>query len=380
MSKSKDNHLHIISFDIPIPTNYGGAIDIFYKIKALHEKGIKIHLHCFQYGVRKKEARLLDYCEEVHYYKRKSFAQSITANFPYIINSRKDEKLLERLSAKKFPILFEGLHSCFYLTHPQLKYRMKIVRTHNIEHDYYANLAKTEKNYIKKLYYLNEAKALADFEKKLKYADGVAVISKNDHKYFSEKFKNVFTVSAFHPNESVDILQGKGDYVLYHGSLEVNENHHAAMYLVNNVFRGMDFKLVIAGNKPKQELIKAAAGVSNVEIRAGLSVEQIYKLVREAHVNILPTFQATGIKLKLLLALYQGRHCLVNTPMIINTGLQELCHIADDTKSFKEQLSRLFEIEMNQDEIDHRKSVLLDNGFMNFWNADLLIKKMFAKK
>ena len=30
--------IHIITFDIPYPANYGGVIDVFYKIKALKEK------------------------------------------------------------------------------------------------------------------------------------------------------------------------------------------------------------------------------------------------------------------------------------------------------------------------------------------------------
>ena len=44
-----DKHLHIISFDIPYPPNYGGVIDVYYKIRTLHKLGIKIHLHCFEY-------------------------------------------------------------------------------------------------------------------------------------------------------------------------------------------------------------------------------------------------------------------------------------------------------------------------------------------
>ena len=50
MQNMPDLHLHIISFDIPWPANYGGVIDVFYKAKALSEKGVKVHLHCFQYG------------------------------------------------------------------------------------------------------------------------------------------------------------------------------------------------------------------------------------------------------------------------------------------------------------------------------------------
>ncbi|MDD4213410.1 MAG: hypothetical protein PHR81_01225 [Bacteroidales bacterium] len=56
-----DNHLHIIAFDIPVPVNYGGAIDIFYKLKYLHKEGIKIHLHCFEYD-RKPSTQLNGYC------------------------------------------------------------------------------------------------------------------------------------------------------------------------------------------------------------------------------------------------------------------------------------------------------------------------------
>jgi len=45
-----DQHLHIVSFDIPYPANYGGVIDVFYKAQALTAKGVKVHLHCFEYN------------------------------------------------------------------------------------------------------------------------------------------------------------------------------------------------------------------------------------------------------------------------------------------------------------------------------------------
>ena len=35
-----DKHLHIVSFSIPYPANYGGVIDVFYKLVALHKAGI----------------------------------------------------------------------------------------------------------------------------------------------------------------------------------------------------------------------------------------------------------------------------------------------------------------------------------------------------
>ena len=56
--------LHIVSFDVPFPPNYGGVIDVFYKIKALHKLGVKIILHTFDYG-RGKPTELNNYCEEI---------------------------------------------------------------------------------------------------------------------------------------------------------------------------------------------------------------------------------------------------------------------------------------------------------------------------
>ncbi|MEP7128815.1 MAG: mannosyltransferase, partial [Chitinophagales bacterium] len=64
-----NNLLHIISFNVPYPPDYGGVMDVFYKIKALHDSGIKIKLHCFEYG-RKESDVLNQLCDEVFYYKR----------------------------------------------------------------------------------------------------------------------------------------------------------------------------------------------------------------------------------------------------------------------------------------------------------------------
>jgi hypothetical protein len=43
-------HLHIICLNVPFPVDYGGVFDLFYKLPALHDQGVKIHLHCFEYG------------------------------------------------------------------------------------------------------------------------------------------------------------------------------------------------------------------------------------------------------------------------------------------------------------------------------------------
>ena len=109
--------LHIVSFDIPFPANYGGVIDVFFKIVALKSQGIQIILHNFQYGDRKPNSILEQYCVEVHYYPRQNHFTKLFSFKPFITATRNHPKLLQRLQQDNYPILFEGLHSCFHLHH-----------------------------------------------------------------------------------------------------------------------------------------------------------------------------------------------------------------------------------------------------------------------
>ncbi|MFM1875541.1 MAG: hypothetical protein RL266_1278 [Bacteroidota bacterium] len=371
-----DRHLHIISFDVPFPANYGGVIDVFYKLKALHQLGVKIHLHCFEYG-RKPSAELNDLCEEVHYYHRSTTRSSLFRRRPFIAVTRSSEELVQRLLKDEHPILFEGLHTCYHLDDERLMNRFKIVRTHNIEHHYYGNLAKVEKDFFKKYYFLNEVGKLQRFERTLCNAQLVAAISKSDTAYLDSKYPNVHHISAFHPNGKVESALGKGKFCLYHGNLEVGENNEAALFLIKNIFSNISLPLIIAGNRPSAELKAEVSKYPHIELRVGLRTEEIHQLIHEAQVNVLPTFQATGIKLKLLAALYMGRHCVVNSFMVENTGLESLCRVEDTDKRFSQAVINLFNKEFSKSEIHEREKVLYSR-FCNVVNAEKLVALIYS--
>ncbi len=370
-----DKHLHIISFDVPYPANYGGVIDVYYKIRSLAQLGVKIHLHCFEYG-RKQADELNEYCESVHYYKRNISKGYLFRRKPYIVITRTSDQLIERLQKDDHPILFEGLHTCLYLEDERLVKRKKIVRTHNIEHEYYRNLALAENDFFKKYYFLNEVAKLERFERTFCNTQVLAAISKPDAAYFDQRYPNVHHISAFHPNSNVDILKGKGAFCLYHGNLEVGENNQAALYLVRRIFNQLDLPLIIAGNKPTKELQAAVSKHDHIELRTNLNTKEIHQLISNAQVNVLPTFQATGIKLKLLTALYRGRYCLVNSSMVKNTGLEPLCHVEDDDKRMIEEVGRLFKQEFTHVEVKKREAIL-GSQFCNNVTARKLYKLIF---
>ena len=130
---------------------------------------------------------------------------------------------------------------------------------------------------------------------------------------------------------------------------------------------------MIAGNNPSPELIAAAQKNNKITIKSDIPTEEIYELIKTAQINILPTFQATGIKLKLLAALFNGRHCIVNSPMVTNTGLEKLCVIADTVEGMKKEVIRLFEKSFDQTEIKKREEILM-RDFSNLENVKKILQ------
>ncbi|RYY09653.1 MAG: mannosyltransferase, partial [Chitinophagaceae bacterium] len=161
-----DKHLHIISLDVPYPVDYGGAFDIFYKLKYLKEAGVRIHLHCFQ-NKRDRQPVLNEYCEEVKYYARQTGHRGLSYQLPYIVSSRHSTALVENILKDNHPILVEGIHCTHFLHDKRFTDQTKrkiILRLHNVESVYYRQLFASTSNAFKKLYFLAESLLLKRYE------------------------------------------------------------------------------------------------------------------------------------------------------------------------------------------------------------------------
>jgi hypothetical protein len=366
------SELHVICFDVPYPADYGGVIDVYYKLRMLHSLGVRLHIHCYEYG-RHRQPELDEIAASVHYYPRKSSKSLLFNTHPYIVLSRNSPELRERLLKDDHPVLMEGIHSTSLLMDPAFAGRKIVVRTHNVEHDYYQNLARVEKDIFKRYYFYNEAGKLRKYEPVLKKASAIAAISPSDAGYFGSIFPKVGYVPAFHPFEKVETKPGRGDFAFYHGNLSVGENNEAALFLVTKVFAESPYRLLIAGSKPSVELIRACRLNPNVTLIDKLSPEEIYSNIGNAQCNVLPTFQATGIKLKLLAALFKGRACIVNPPMVEGTGLESLCDIADSAGEMMKLVASAMSEDINPEKIRLREKILHET-FSNSANAKKLLE------
>jgi hypothetical protein len=353
-------HLHIISFDIPYPANYGGAIDVFHKIRCLHQKGIKVILHCFEYGDRKKAIELESLCEKVYYYKRNTSFLNQLSLLPFNVKSRVNSELKEHLLIDNYPILFEVLHTCYLLNDNDLKDRKKLFRHSNIEHDYFLELAKGEKSFFKKIYLKVEAWKLKRFEKQITNANCILSVSETDLAYFKKTYPNTQSIylPSFHGFDELQCKPGKGNYILYHGNLSISENYNAALWLIENVFSKITHSIIIAGLNPPQHLIDAIKKYSHIALKQNCSEQEMQSLIEDAQIHCLYTEQGTGLKLKLLNVLYSGRFVIANTAMLNGTQLLKACHIANSPEEYIHEINSLFSKEFTLEDIEKRKELI----------------------
>lgn len=367
-----EKHLHIISLTVPYPVNYGGVFDLFYKLAALQQQGIKIHLHCFDYG-RGTQIELNNYCETVNYYKRQGY--ELFSSLPHIVYSRKNEELLQNLLKDDHPILMEGIHCTYPLNDDRFKNRNCFVRLHNVEFEYYRDLHKSATSFLRKLYYKRESKLLKRYEKSIANKAAFLSVTSKDAETYRHEFncRSITHLPLFLPEWKVKATTGMGSYCLYQGDLSVDANIKIIEWLVRKIFGVVDISLKIAGKKPPKSLKKLIKQYRNITLIADPSESAMQELIEKAHINIIPSFSNTGIKLKLLNALFNGRHCVVNSATVEGTGFEHLCHIADTTDHLKDLIAQLYYQPFREDELNNRKQIL-EPHFNNELNAKKLVQ------
>ncbi len=282
---------------------------------------------------------------------------------PYIISSRRSKDLLANLVQDDAPILFEGIHTTYYATDLSLTGRTKLLRAHNVESDYYMKLAENTHSALKQIYYSFEANRLRLYERSLTVFDHILSISEQDYANHRLMYPSVrhHLISAFHSNDRVESLTGSGAYCLYHGNLSVPENIRSAHYLATEIFNQLDVPLIIAGKNPGPIVLSLQN--RHIKVIANPDENSLQKLIQEAHIHVLPSFQQTGMKLKLLNALFAGRHCIVNDTAI-ETRLAKTVSVAVDQHAFLQQIRDLMGRPFTIEDIMLRKEALIfyDNG------------------
>lgn len=366
---------------MPYPVNYGGVIDLFWKLPALHRQGIKIHLHCFDYG-KGEQKELNKYCYSVNYYKRSNPLLSLLSGRPYMVASRNNKQLFQVLLKDDYPILSEGIHTTALLTNKRFNNRKIFVRLHNIEHQYYEHLHASSRHFLKKIFYRHEAKALKKYEAIVaQKATAIFAVTIHDSVMFQQIFNNKQSqyLPLFLPDYwQINSKEGNGNYCLYHGDLSIDVNVHPAIWLLQNVVAELQhIPFVFAGKNPLSQVQLIVKNYKNVRLISNPDNKAMGELIANAQINVLPSFSTAGIKLKLLNALYNGRFCIANKQTLHGSNVNQLCIEANTADEFIRLIEQYFTQPFVIDLINKRQNVL-NNLYNNNANALLLDRWIFG--
>jgi hypothetical protein len=325
--------LHIISFDNPFPPDFGGAIDVFYKVKALHAIGFTIYLHCFYEDRDTVSDELKAITEKVYLYKKNKNPFFLFSKYPFPVVCRFRSELIANLAKIDAPIFFEGLHTTMILQKVKLENK-KYLRLHNIESNFYAGMSKNETNYFKKIAYHFAAKKYIDYQKNIANFDHVFTLSTYENDFVKTMMEKVSYVPVFHGNEKVEPLSEYGNYAFYHGDLRLADNKNAAKFLIKVFKEISDYKLIIASSNGKKMIENRIKNLANIEFFELKNDSQLDDLFKNAHINVMLSFQKSGTKLKVINSLFKSRFCLVNTNMVDDEEVLKFCEIANSKEEF----------------------------------------------
>jgi hypothetical protein len=365
--------IHIVALDVPFPADYGGAIDIFYRIKALYELGYEITLHVFEYG-RGKQQELTKFAKVNYYSRNKSFLQLFSSR-PFIVQTRRSKELLANLLQDDAPILFEGIHTTWFLENEAIQRRITFVRMHNIEHEYYRGL-KNNSSFFKRIHFHQEAIKLEKYQSILRFTNHVLAIKESDVSSFKKFNNSVHFLPASIPDIPGRFTKVKR-YSLFHGNLSVPENEAAVKWIISALKQVIDstFTFIIAGKNPSknlQELCKK----NHITLISNPSEEELDLLIQEAQIHVLYTGVPSGIKLKILACVHSSGQILANDKMVSGTSIEEFCTIANDPKHFKIHYLGLQNSAITLNEFQAR-SKFIQTHFNNQRNC-LIISKLLS--
>ena len=333
--------LHIISFDNPFPPNYGGVIDVFYKMKSLHQLGFEIYLHCFYEDRNEVSDELKAITKAVFLYKKNRNPLFLFSAIPLSVISRFHNDLVRNIESIEAPILFEGLQTTMIINKVKLGTRKLFLRLHNLESNFYAGMSKNETSLLKKVLYYLESKKYISYQSKIAQFDHVFTLSKQEFEFVKTKTEKVSYIPVFHGNEKFNSLSEYGNYAFYHGDLRLPDNKKAVSFLIQLFQKIPDYKLIIASSNGKEFVENQSKMAKNIEFVAIENEVHLTSLLANAHINVMLSFQQAGTKLKIVNSLFKSRFCLINNNMVDDQRIVNLCEIANSESEFIEKINQL---------------------------------------
>ncbi len=347
-------HLHIICTGVPWPVDNSVAIDTFYTLEALHNQGIKIHLHYFCSLTNCHPTELNKYCESVHPYQSEIQRKDLPG--PPCTGG---DTMAMAISQDNYPVLFEGIECTGIIRQVATSNRKVVVRMYNDECRYCDHLAKSSGLFFQKISLKRRSRDIKTYEDSLPGNCLYAFSTQENAASFREDHQLAYVdyLPVFFPFRTVTSKTGIGNFCLYHGDLSDPCNERAALWLLSKVFNDISTPLIIAGKNPGKQIRKLAEFYAHSCLITDPSPAELEDLIEKAQIHVLPSFSNKRPELKLVHAMFSGRHCVVNDNAVMGTALEKGCYIGKNANAFKSIILQLYHRPFEEEEIELRKKI-----------------------
>ena len=324
--------LQLVLFDLPIAPLYGGTAEVDYKIRALLELGLELHIHAWVSSTLDRQLRsgaraLPDWhqrVETLRWYPRPQALMTWLSAQPHAVASRSGTALNLALAQGPPDVLLEGWQVCACMAAPALGHHRFWVRSHNRESQYYRMQAHSATNVFKKIYYNIESFRWRRMELWVTNAAshqplaGVMSLCPLETRLYQNEGLNAFYAPAFvrlappKAGPAIERQQVAAPYVMYHGRLDIPDNQQAVQNVLRLASQCPEFSWVVAGSKAPITLVRQLRAMNGLQWVDTPDDTALDALVQNAAVHVIPSKGRAGLRLKMIHALMGTGHVLVH--------------------------------------------------------------------
>jgi hypothetical protein len=383
MKPQSQNRILIVSGFFPFPSFFGGAYDVFERIKGLKSLGFEIDLICTCKTIPKKED--IDfvkiYIEELFLVKRKNRLVDLFNIKPLQVISRSELKNVVLDKKYNYTIL-ESECVGLILENKSLRTDEIIVRVHNNESKYFKELANSTHSFFNKLYYFQESFKYNYFSSN--------IFSKTDRLWFISKeelvqnemnasmgYKSIHLPSPINDAFLQQELSSK--IVLFIGALFMPNNIEALLWYLDFVhpylLKVENYKLIIVGSTgdfTDDYFRKKFKHYSSIELF--FNVKNLDLFYAQSTVFINPMIHGTGVKLKSMNAIVNGLPLAATTIGAEGIGLDsEMYFEANTPTEFITSILDIFNLSPaeKQVKVSAAQNYLLNTNYLAILKKEL---------
>ncbi|KAB7668457.1 glycosyltransferase family 4 protein [Bacillus sp. B1-b2] len=328
----------------------GGSQDILGRIIALSYLGYTVDVIAIDDEDQLQVPSNLPENVNLFLYKKRTNLKN-SLKYPIASANRYKKEICYFLSEREYDIAFaESEFMLPFWTNKNVKSKKNYLRMHNIESEYYLELAKTERSYLKKVLFTFDSKRLNKIEKSLNdYFEKLLFISESEKEKFAKKYgeDTVEFLPASVPISTAGLLpnvESSNNGFLAFGDFTLDINKSGLLWFLKNVWplivkENKVIRLKIVGNGAE-----AFKDFKSDQIEVLGYVEDLKAVFNEVQTIIIPLLEGAGVKIKLVESLLMNKTIITTSKGIEGTDLKDNIHllVADNDEEFAQKCIDVF--------------------------------------